>query len=217
MENEEFISVLDIARKFNREEVLKEFLIFFCEYNIRFCKKNVDTYYPYIYNEKKETFLFSFNFFVSAIAKFYDPGNKQVEDKINTLLRLDSYTNLQKREQNNAHRDRIFIFVSLLQEYYSVIFPNNKRIPSTRYKSSFNPTTSYYIPIVFEDKKGTPIQYEVVPSKVVNLLNLGIPNDLINSMIEWSMKKNLKDVAFNAKNCQEYWANTNYTKILKFE
>ena len=217
MENKEFISILDIASKFNTEEVLKEFLIFFCEYNIRFCKKNVGTYYPYIYNEKRETFLFSFNFFVSAIAKFYDVGNKQTEEKINSLLRLDSYSKMNKKEQNHAHRDRIFIFVSLLQEYYSVIFPNNKKIPSTRYKSSFNPTTSYYIPMVFEDKHGKPIQYEIVPSKLENLLAFGIPEDLINLMIELSMKNKLKDVAFNAKNCQEYWANSIHSKILRFE
>ena len=136
---------------------------------------------------------------------------------INYLLRLDSFAAMSQKERLNAHRDRIFVFISLFQEYFSIIYPNNKRIPSTRYKSSFIPKVTYFIPIVYEDKKGNPIQYEIVPSKVERLLEIGVPGELIRLMVELSNSKGLKEVAFNAKNCQDYWKNSNYSTILKFE
>lgn len=217
MEEREYNSIFSLANMFDSEYKLKEFLIFYVESLIRYCKKNKDNYYPFHYDSERQIFSFSYNFFVSCIAKAYDVGNKQTEEKINSSLKLMSLEIKNRADEVKKHKERSFVIISILQNYYGIIFPNNRVINTTFLKGNFTPQDSYYIPVIYEDKEKKPIQYETLPSKKNNLIRLGVPEELLVILIDYSQKKGLKNVAFNAKQCQKYWQESSYTKVLRFE
>lgn len=217
MEENEYKSIFSIANMFDSEEKVKEFMIFYIESLVRYCNKNKGDYYPYNYDNERQIFSFSYNFFVGCIAKFYDAGNKQVEEKINASLKLIGVSIENKADEVKKHKERSFVIISILQNYYGIVFPNNRVINTTFLKGNFTPQDSYYIPVIYEDKEKKPIQYETLPSKKNNLIRLGVPEELLVILIDYSQKKGLKNVAFNAKQCQKYWQESSYTKVLRFE
>jgi hypothetical protein len=139
------------------------------------------------------------------------------EDELNDLLKLSSLTGVKDTEiLKKGNIDRAYIIISLFQQYYAVIFPNNRTFNVSHLRGIFSPKDSFYIPIVYEDKEGKPIQYEILPAKRDRLIDVGVSNELLAELIDISDKYKLKDVAFNASQVTKYWNESSFKKT-RFE
>lgn len=210
----EDITVFDIAARFSDMKVVSEFLTIHCERILKYSNEKKREYIPFVYNKKNDIFSFSFDFFIESIAKFYEPGNKKAEQEIMDLLKLRNTIDLKDKEKiKKNHIDKAHILISLFQQYYSVIFPNNRTYNVTHLKGIFTPKDSYYIPIVYENKDGIPIEYNILPAKRERLLAVGVPSELITELIVLNDKYKLKDVAFNSAQVTKYWGESNFPKL----
>lgn len=206
-------SALDIAQMFNTEEKTIEFFEFYFQSVIRFKKKNSDKYLPLVFNEKREIFSMSFDFFVSCIAKFFDPGNKDTEEKILDDLQLISSIGVRKKEKlERLHKNRTFVIVSLLQDYLKLVYPNNSRLNTTKLRGFINIDRNYFVPIVYENRNEEAIGYSTIPTRKDRLIEFGIDKNLLDEVAELSIKDGLKDVAFNQREVNNYWENTKQKK-----
>lgn len=214
----EYNSVMNLSLMLDDRRKIKDLFNMHCMRIIDFSNKNKGKYLPFVYNEKHGVFSFSFDFFVETMSKMYDEGNEEVENTICKDLKLSSSEGgRNKAELAHLHKNRTFIMLSILQDYYGIIYPNNKKINVTKLKGYLNLTSTYFVPIVYEDKAGEPIQYDTIPSKIENLLSLNVDEDLIEAMKIESKKRGLVDVAFNTSNCKKYWENQPLKTVLKFE
>jgi hypothetical protein len=212
------LTAIDVVSRFRDIDEVSKFLSIHCQRLIRYAKKDNPKFLPFVYKEDNEIFSFSFDFFIQSIAKFYDAGNEKVEEEINDMLKLSSSRGITDvKELLQFNKDRSLIIIGLFQEYFNVIFPNNRKINATRLKGIITTKDSYFIPIVYENSKKEPIQYEMLPAKKNRLLELGVSLELIEELINLNRKYGLKDVAFNAANVNNYWNGTSHEKVIRFE
>lgn len=211
-------SVVDIVTVFNTREKLEDFFTYYLQSVKRFAKNNKDKHLPLVYSESKEIFSLSYDYFVSCIAKFYDPGNEYAEEKIKDDLQLKSSLGVTDSNYlSKLHKNREFVIVALFQDYFGVLFPNNPKINVSKLRGIITASRNYFIPIVYEDKKKKPIEYAMIPVKRSKLLELNIDENLLLEVIELSDKKGLKDVAFNARQVNSYWSESEYQTVIKYE
>lgn len=210
-------NIFSLVAMFSNEDKVRDFFTFFCENSIRQCNKIKNDeklkFYPIVYSKEHETLSISFNFFIDCIAKFFDPGNSQAEEMICADLKIGQNSN----EQLKLHNNRTFIIINILQDYYAMIYPNNRRINATKLKGFVNVKDSYFVPVVYETKDKEPIQYETIPMKVERLLKLNIDKDLVEKVVELGYEHGLKNVAFNLREVNNYWDNSNYATKKKYE
>lgn len=219
MQEKEYKNIFSLISMFDEVEKVRDFFNFFC-LNVKRESKRIRQnkelkYYPVIYSDKHDTLSVSFNFFIDCIAKFYDAGNEETEKCIAKDLKIS----LEKDRDISykLHKNRTLIIINILQDYYSIVHPNNRIINTTYLKGNVSVKDSYFIPIVYEDKDKKPIQYEVIPMKISKLIDLGIDENLIINIKEIGRENSLNDVAFNQRAVTKYWENSNYTKRMKYE
>lgn len=216
--DKEYENIFSLIDMFSTKEKVCNFFTFFCENTIKECnrikKSDTEIYYPIIYSKEHETLSISFNFFIRCIAKFYDAGNKQTEELICNDLKIGQGN---ESDYLQLHNNRTLILVNILQDYYSIIHPNNRRINATKLKGFISVKDSYFIPIVYENEKKEPIQYETIPLKMEKLLKLGVSENLIDSIKDLGCEHKLKDVAFNQREVNNYWENSRFSTRKRYE
>lgn len=216
--DKEYENIFSLVDMFSTKEKVCNFFTYFCENTISECNKikksdNV-IYYPIIYSKEHETLSISFNFFITCIAKFFDAGNKQAEEMICKDLKIGQG---KEADYLQLHNNRTLIIVNILQDYYSIVHPNNRRINATKLKGFISVKDSYYIPIVYENEKKEPIQYETIPLKIEKLSKLGVSQNLLETVMELGYEQKLKDVAFNQREVNNYWENSKFATKKKYE
>jgi hypothetical protein len=216
--NKNYENIFSLIEMFSTKEKVCEFFTFFSQNTIRECKRikksEEQIYYPIIYSKEHETLSISFNFFIECIAKFYDPGNAQAEEMICADLKIGQGNS---SEYLQLHNNRTLILINILQDYYGIVHPNNRRINATKLKGFVSVKDSYYIPIVYENEKKEPIQYETIPLKVEKLIKLGVGQELVENVMELGFENKLKDVAFNQRAVNTYWENSQYATRKRYE
>ena len=208
----EYNNIFSVSKMFETKEDVRDFFEWVCQYIAITCKeieKNKDkknTNFPVIYSHKQEVLSISFNFFIDCIAKFFDAGNQDIEEKIKKGLLLTNTKDMDDSEEGaRLTRARTLIVVDILQDFYNIVHPNNTRINMTYLKGSHTITSSYYIAMVYEDIENNPIQYAMIPLKTKKLNDLGIDEDLVFEAVNYGRKLKMKDVAFNMRNVNLYW------------
>ncbi len=209
----EYENIFSVVKMFETEENVKEFFEWVCQNIVITCKeieKNHDKVnepnFPVIYSEKQEVLSFSYNFFIECIAKFFDVGNKDVEKKIKNALSLSNNYDADELEEGaNATKARTLILVGILQNFHNAIHPNNTKVNMTHLKGNHTLTSSYYIAMVFEDKKNNPIQYAMIPMKTKKLRDVVDDFDLYQEAVEYGKKLKMKNVAYNMRQVKKYW------------
>lgn len=216
--SKEYKNIFSLVDMFSSEEKVSEFFTFFCENTIRQCNiiKNDEKlkFYPVIYSKEHETLSISFNFFIDCIAKYFDPGNTQAEEMICADLKIGQK---KSKESHQLHINRTLIIINILQDYYGVIHPNNRKINATNLKGYVTVKDSYFVPIVYETENKKPIQYETIPMKIEKFSKLNIDKNLVNEVIDLAFEHRLKDVAFNLRAVNNYWENSDYATRKKYE
>lgn len=216
----EYKNIFDVVDMFRDETKVKDFFKFVCQAIIKEAKRvdlNDETkYYPVVYSKEHKTLSISFNFFVSCIAKCFDAGNKSTEDAINYDLKIIRST-LEQNEALRFHKNRTLIIINILQDFYGILHPNNRKINVTKLTGVISSKDSYFIPIVYEDNYKNAIQYEMIPLKIERLQELYIEHNLLDSIVEIGLKASLNDVAFNQKNVQLYWNKNPNKKVLRYQ
>lgn len=216
----EYRNIFDVVDMFRDEEKVREVFLFMCQAVIKEAKR-VDSddetkYYPVVYSNEHKTLSISFNFFISCIAKCFDAGNKSAEESINYDLKIIRTAN-EKSESLKFHKNRTLVIINILQDFYGILHPNNRKLNATKLTGVVTFKDSYFIPIVYEDNHKNAIQYEMIPLKLERLEELYIEHNLLNKLKEIGLKANLKDVAFNQKNVQLYWNKNSNKKVLRYQ
>lgn len=216
--SKEYKNIFSLVDMFSSEEKVSEFFTFFCENTIRQCNiiKNDEKlkFYPVIYSKEHETLSISFNFFIDCIAKYFDPGNTQAEEMICADLKIGQKSS---EDIHKLHNNRTLILINILQDYYGVIHPNNRKINATKLRGIITVKDSYFVPIVYETKDKEPIQYETIPMKIEKFSKLNIDKDLVEKVIDLAYEHRLKDVAFNLREVNNYWDNSDYATKKRYE
>lgn len=216
--SKEYKNIFSLVDMFSSEEKVSDFFTFFCENTIRQCNiiKNDEKlkFYPVIYSKEHETLSISFNFFIDCIAKYFDPGNTQAEEMICADLKIGQKN---KAEYNQLHNNRSLIIISILQDYYGILHPNNRRINTTYLKGYVSFKDSYFVPIVYENMNKEPMQYDTIPMKIDKLYKLNINKFLVEDVMELAYEHKLIDVAYNQREVNKYWENSSYATRRKYE
>lgn len=218
MDNQiEYNKPLDIVKMFDEKEKVRDFFEFLLQNCERFYKNNDSDFLPFIYDNERESFSFSYDFFIRSMARFYDAGNKDIEEKIFEDFSISGTIEEHNKEiLRQKNKQKAFLIVGLLQDYYGIIYPDNKKISSS-YRGKVQYKTSYFLVNVYENKEGKAMEYNTVPSKKKNIIELGINQKLVGRLIDISNEKSIKQVAFNPVKAKIYWnENTNKSKV-KFE
>lgn len=217
MEDRVFETPVDIAQMFRTKEDVSEFFDYLIASCVRYAQENEVEFLPYIYDNERESFNVSYDFFIGCIAKFFDIGNKEVEEKINHVFSLKAtsfITNYNKMIDLNKAKS--FLIIGLLQDYWKIVYPNNNKITGG-FKGKIQAKSTYYLINVYQNKKGKAIEYLTIPFKKENVLALGCNQDLIFKMIEKSDEKGLEQVAFNPANAKKYWSKKSSPNRLVYE
>jgi len=217
MEERVFNSPIDIAQMFRTKDDVRDFFDYLIASCVRYAQENEVEFLPFIYDEERESFNVSYDFFVGCIAKSFDIGNKETEEEINLVFSLKA-TNAIKdyNKMIDLNKAKSFLIIGLLQDYWKIIYPNNNKITGG-FKGSVQAKDTYFLVNVYETKNGEGIEYETIPFKKKNVLELGCNVDLVNKMIEKSQEKGLKQVAFNPANAKKYWAKSDSGKRLLYK
>jgi len=220
----EYENIFSVSKMFETNDDVKQFFEWMCQNIIITCKeieKNAEERktinFPIIYSHTHDVLSISFNFFIDCIAKFFDTGNQDVEQKIKKGLAIVTTKEIEDGEEAKMlTRARTLIIVDILQNFYNTVHPNNSKINMTYLKGFHTLKSSYYIAMVYEDLENNPIQYAMIPLKRKKLHTLGIDEDLIDDAIKYGKKLKMKDVAFNMGKVNSYWENSE-RKIKKYD
>jgi hypothetical protein len=212
-----FQEPVDIAQMFRDEGDLRDFFNYLLSNCVQYAKDNPKSYYPFTYDNERGNFNVSYDFFIKCVAKAFEPDDKETTEKIFSIFSLKATRNIDDyKEKAKLNRAKAFLILGLLQDYFQIVYPNNKKI-SSGFKGKIQQKDTYYLVNVYEDKNGNAIEYEGIPFKKENLRNINVDEDLINLTIDYANKKGLKQVAFNPANAKKYWEQNRDKQRLLFE
>lgn len=115
MEDRVFETPIDIAQMFRTKTDVQEFFDYLIASYVRYAQENEVEFLPYIYDNKRESFNISYDFFIGCIAKFFDIGNKETEENINHFFSLKASSSVTNYDTLvDLNKAKSFLIIGIL-------------------------------------------------------------------------------------------------------